>query len=1114
MTTRRIWFIILSVALLAALLPVASVLGGASLPSGVQPIQQAETQPAASLRLVRSDAQGIVLELDTPTFSIVYTTLDSTLYHVVSVPGLTTSGEAGRPGLPVKGTLLGIPLGVDIDVRVLEAETEVLSGRYRIAPAPHETASEDEMGWAYLVGRIFVEDGAVYGHDRFYPVMPVQVTATGHVRNQRVARVGLYPFQFNPVTGQLVHHRHLKVALDFKGAAPLAPERDTSNDARSFEMLLGHTLLNYESARSWRASPAGTPPLLAAAQEGEDLVCKIVVEEDGVYEISYADLQDAGWDAGSIDPRSLQMYNQGQEIAITVVGQDDGSFDMDDTVRFCGQGLETKYASTNVYWLTTGTSSGRRVQDVDGHPSDPVSVAEAFSTTIRAEQDRVYWAAPSPSSGGDYWFWERLWATPGSPMTVEYRINLPSLAVGTFTTTLRVAVKSRYDEPAYDPDHHLRLYLNGYLVEDTTWDGEVVQLMTSDLPQSILVDGINIVQIALPGDLGVPFDAIYLDWFEINYYRTYRADGDRLAFTTDRTGVRRFEISGFSQPDIEVYDVSQPAAVSRLVSGTIVPMDDTYTLQFQATITSSRQYLALTRDQIRGPASITLDIPSALRSPANGADYLIITHADFYAAAETLADYRAGQGLRVTIVDIQDVYDEFSYGILKPEAIQSFLAYAYAYWQQPAPSYVLLMGDGHLDFHDNLGIGEANFIPPYLGQVDRWLGETASDNRYVTVSGDDLLPDMHIGRLPVSSPSEASALVAKIIRYEQASSPGPCKEQALFVADNAEGGDDFAASADAIAQCLPASFEADRVYYGVTHTVPSEATDAIIRNINEGRLLVNYVGHGAVQFWAAEHLFEINNISTLTNTDALPLILSWTCYDGLFDYPGYPSLGESIIRAQGRGAVASWSPSGLGLPAAHEILAGGFYRAVFTDGLHLLGPATTQAKLSLWAQAPEFQELIDTYLLLGDPATELALPRPRLSIVKTASADVVQPGDLLTYTIFYSNTGDARATGVIITETYDPHTSFVRATPPPDQEDMVWDIDGLEILEAGAITVTVQVGEELGYETLTNTITIRCNETRPEVDTVSHRLVLIPYQTYLPLVLRSRDTLQNQVIVP
>jgi hypothetical protein len=148
-----------------------------------------------------------------------------------------------------------------------------------------------------------------------------------------------------------------------------------------------------------------------------------------------------------------------------------------------------------------------------------------------------------------------------------------------------------------------------------------------------------------------------------------------------------------------------------------------------------------------------LDQPSDLIHPANGADYLIITHQDFYTAVQPLANDRASRGLRVKMVKVQDVYDEFNFGLLDPQAIRDFLAYAYHNWQPPAPTFVLLVGDGTFDPLNYLGDLRPEFIPPYLADVDYWIGETAADNRYVSVSGDDFLPDMALGRLPVNTPS-------------------------------------------------------------------------------------------------------------------------------------------------------------------------------------------------------------------------------------------------------------------------------------------------------------------------------------------------------------------------
>ena len=92
-----------------------------------------------------------------------------------------------------------------------------------------------------------------------------------------------------------------------------------------------------------------------------------------------------------------------------------------------------------------------------------------------------------------------------------------------------------------------------------------------------------------------------------------------------------------------------------------------------------------------------------------------------------------------------------------------------------------------------------NYIPPFLGEFDPWIGETAADNRYVTVSGGDTLPDMYIGRLPVNSAAETTAMVTKIMAYEQDPLQGDWNTRLTFVADNADSGGNFPVLSDAIA---------------------------------------------------------------------------------------------------------------------------------------------------------------------------------------------------------------------------------------------------------------------------------------------------------------------------
>ena len=130
-----------------------------------------------------------------------------------------------------------------------------------------------------------------------------------------------------------------------------------------------------------------------------------------------------------------------------------------------------------------------------------------------------------------------------------------------------------------------------------------------------------------------------------------------------------------------------------------------------------------------------MDQPSNLQAAATpGADYIIITHADFKAAIQPLADSaHPARGLRVRVVDVQDVYDEFGGGLMSAEAIRDFVAYAYNNWTGRPPKSVLLVGDGTYDFR-HYRYATPTFVPPYLAMVDPTTGETATDNRFVAVT--------------------------------------------------------------------------------------------------------------------------------------------------------------------------------------------------------------------------------------------------------------------------------------------------------------------------------------------------------------------------------------------
>ena len=422
----------------------------------------------------------------------------------------------------------------------------------------------------------------------------------------------------------------------------------------------------------------------------------------------------------------------------------------------------------------------------------------------------------------------------------------------------------------------------------------------------------------------------------------------------------------------------------RILGGSIIPNGSLYQINFEQELSGEHRYLVLSPSRWLTPLAITQDVPSNLKDPTNGADYIIISHADFLDAIQPLATYRASQGLRVKVVDVQDIYDEFNGGVFDPQAIQNFLAYTYSHWIAPAPSYVLLVGDGHYDLQNNYGDSGPNYIPPFLGEFDPWIGETASDNRFVTVSGDDILPDMYIGRLPANSAAETTAMVNKILSYEQNPTQGDWNTHLTFVADNADAGGNFPALSDNIADnYLPEEYTAEKIYYGLPpyddpdpNTRIAATQAAILNAINHGSLIVHYNGHASTGFWASETLFSITSIESLTNNSSFPFFIPMTCMEGYFIWPDYPSLAESIVRASEKGAIASWSAAGFGLGGGHDLLAQGIYTAFFNYGMTRLGMASTYGKYYLDANGPGYRDLIDTYNLLGDPATRLNVPPP------------------------------------------------------------------------------------------------------------------------------------------
>jgi hypothetical protein len=945
-----------------------------------------QTKVEEGVHLLFSTSTGVTFEVNLPweQLSVEPVTAGGKDYISVSIPGWSETAQAGAPALPSLTEQIGAPFGGSVVVRVVPGKAHI-----QVLNAPVLPVVTQKVEWGPPAtgdgapalpdpGFVIAEDPAVYKGEEDYPGALARVSSDGVLRQQRVVSIGVYPVQYHPKSMELTVYESLLIEVSFEGSFSTQPQALFS-ESDIYESLLGQELLNYDTARQWR-QPAALPFMqLQSGTAGAALPWappapgwRVKVRTDGFYKLTYTELLTAGLPVASLDPRTFQLYNLGNELAIFVEGEADGKFDQTDTVLFYGQALASKYTADNVYWLTYGKAQGLRMGTRDGAPTTAATPAY-YSAQRHMEANAYYFPFAPGDENMERWMWDYVYPPSRPNWTYPFTVAQPYAGAG----TLKVAMLGYLNNPI-NPDHHVRISLNGTQVGDFTWDGITWQIVEMNIPQSILAVGSNTLEVMDPNDTGVGSDVVYIDWAELDFPNTFLAENNELGFTElsftyTTPGTWKYQVEGFTTNLMNVYDVSNPAAPVRFTNLGVTGSGP-YSAVFQDMITASTHYWATTGYRTVQTKDIEIDTASSLESTANAADHIVISHHDFLTAATTLRNFRASQGLRAVKVDVQDVYDEFGYGIEGAAPIHDFLAYAYAYWQKPAPSYVVLVGDGNYDPKNYLGNGSVSYMPPYLAPVDPWIGETAADNRYVTLTGNDTFPDMMLGRLSVNSAAEADVFVNKIVAYEQTPVPGDWQKQVLLVADNADNAGNFAQFSDDLLNCcLSTPYQAEKVYYGVTHLTVTEAQTAILTSFNAGKLIVNYIGHGSITAWSSEPLFKASDVAGLTNGGRLPVVLPMTCYDGYFIYPtSTQATAEVVTNAAGKGAVASWSPTGLGVSSGHDYLDRGFFHALFQDGKATVGLAIAAGKLNLFSTGSNL-DLLDTYLLFGDPALHIPL---------------------------------------------------------------------------------------------------------------------------------------------
>src|SRR5690606_9307559 len=365
------------------------------------------------------------------------------------------------------------------------------------------------------------------------------------------------------------------------------------------------------------------------------------------------------------------------------------------------------YNTKNVYWFSyQGAGKGLFYKEKNGDPFFWERSTDKQLRTIHYEQDKIYERLGyAPDEKRDYWFWGIASAEYGVSK-VRFQDQFPGFPeiVNDSYVTLRVNMHGMTNDYRCSTDHNAKIYINDKKIGEIEWDGQTeitfegkFYVHQDSVP---IYPGANDIVVEVHGDACSvnPSDQIRINWYELDYWR-YNRGGTYYAFKSNPNefGITRFWTWLWPSKNVKIYIPQKGEMITNFLYG---PAQDNAII-FIDTVQAQTDYYMIADHAARlSIDSIAKDAASDYRNISNGADYIIITHPLLKSAAERLAEYRENNfpdssiiNPRIFIADVEQIYDEFSYGLLDPFALQKFVKYAFENWQQPAPAYVVLFGD-------------------------------------------------------------------------------------------------------------------------------------------------------------------------------------------------------------------------------------------------------------------------------------------------------------------------------------------------------------------------------------------------------------------------------------
>jgi len=771
---------------------------------------------------------------------------------------------------------------------------------------------------------------------------------------------------------------------------------------------------------------------------------RFYIEKSGVYRLSKSFLQSLGMDT-NVDPRKIRIYGNGgrmapllnslpypndpEENAIRFVGEEDGSFDGADYILFYAEGVDNwnaesetnnnLYADKSYYYVTVqGSGNGKRIQQAV-QPNG----AAALQTGIFDEYQFYEKDLVNIAHVGRKWH--------GEAFNVEnerdFDFTIPDIDTSSpVSVTVSAAANSTGGSS-------IAVTANAAAIGSLSFNG-ITDSHTGALDDVVIGNftsaGSAITVKLVYNNGGIPSANAWLDYILLRAKRNLKGNNKQFRFryndAATNTGVLQYNFTNATSIP-EVWDITD------IYNAASIPNDGSQaSFSFKAQMGEVRQYITVVPSDYYtplregSPRIANVNLKGSILKNSQGqfqdVDYIIVTPAFLNASAETLANlHRNLEGMRVKVVNLEDIYQEFSSGKQDIAGIRNFIKYVYNNASSDANrlKYINLFGDASFDYKNRIP-NNTNIVPSFHKYVTGFSGGNYSDvttfvsddfyglmgNNEGRMLSDAEKPDIATGRMLIDDKAQADEMVNKVDEYLNPQSYGRWRNEYITLADDldGQGSDEFVPWMEnldsTIAQYRP--FVNVRKFYIDAWVQEAsaggqrypEAKEQFLRAINYGALVVNYVGHGSIRAMASERMFEVTDAQNLTNRYKYPLFITATCELTKFDDPYEPTTGEEIYWNPAGGAIAMVTTTRALFITAADSFNRNFTRRLYAFNQPAIYPTMAEALRLTKAEGNNASDY-NVISFIGDPALKLAIPKPNIVLTEINDVPLAQSAEVL-----------------------------------------------------------------------------------------------------------------------